>query len=118
MTEAAHVAALREAAERKQFEAFMERNVARLQTFAQPYIGRLVPSQRHEFLKLALELAWTHRAELKAKKTAFAEEHIDILHWWERYCLQPTARSKPCWTLRKWNGELETVKGTQLGRAE
>jgi hypothetical protein len=118
MTEAAHVAALREAAERKQFEAFMERNVARLQTFAQPYIGRLVPEQRHEFLKLALELAWTHRSELRAKKTAFAEEHIDILHWWEERCLKPAAHSQKTWTLRTWDGQRETVRGNRLGRQD
>ena len=118
MTEAVHVAALREAAERKQFDAFMERNVARLQTFAQPYIGRLVPEQREVFLKVALERAWEKRGELKPRKTAFAEEHVDILHWWEDSCLKPAALSRQQWTLRKWNGERETVRGTRLGRQD
>jgi len=107
-----------EADERKQFEEFMERNVARLQTFAQPYIGRLVPSQRELFLQVALECAWEHRAELKPRKTPFAEEHIDILHWWEERCLKPAAHSRASWTLRKWNGERETVRGTRLGRQD
>lgn len=118
MTEAAHVAALREAAERKQFEEFMARNIARLQTFAQPYIGRLVPEQREMFLKVALECAWSYRAELKPRKTAFAEEHIDILHWWEERCLKPAAHSRASWTLRTWDGQRETVRGNRLGRQD
>lgn len=116
MTEASYFAALREFAERKQFDEFMARNVARLQTFAAPYIGRLGPEQREVFLKFALECAWSHRGRLKAEKTAFAEENIDILHWWEQYCLIPAARSQPRWSLRKWDGGVEIVRGKDLGR--
>lgn len=116
MTEATHVAKLREDAERQQFDAFMERNVARLTTHAQPYIGALVPSQREYFLRFALVKAWEHRGELKAKKTAFAEENIDILSWWEEHCLKPAARSRTTWTLRTWDRQTETVRGRDLGR--
>lgn len=105
-----------EAEERAQFDTFMERNVARLLDFAQPYIGRLVPEQREEFLQVALERAWDKRAELKPKKTAFAEEHIDILRWWGD-CLRPAALSRTEWTLRTWDGRREKVKGSRLGRA-
>lgn len=116
MTEAQHVANLREQAERKQFEAFMARNIARLQTFAQPYIGRLEPSDLHQFLAFALERAWETRAELKPRRTAFAEEHVDILHWWEDNCLKPAAQSRREWVLRTWDGQRERVKGRDLGR--
>ncbi|MGH8236051.1 MAG: hypothetical protein ACREXP_03390 [Steroidobacteraceae bacterium] len=117
MTEATHVANLREQAERQQFDTFMQRNIARLTTHAQPYIGRMVPSQRHDFLKFALEQAWATRAELKPRKTAFAEEHIDILHWWEERCLKPAARTRREWTLRTWDGQREILRGTALGRS-
>ncbi|HEX7041415.1 MAG TPA: hypothetical protein VF202_14960 [Trueperaceae bacterium] len=118
MTEAVHVAKLREQAERQQFEAFMKRHTAKLLDFAKPYIGRLIPEQREEFLTVALERAWESRHELKPKKTAFGTEQVELLRWWEDYCLKPAARSRKVWTLRTWDRQREFVKGTKLGRQD
>lgn len=118
MNEATHVAALRESAERQQFEAFMRRHVAQLQDFAKRYIGALIPEDREQFLAFALEQAWQKRTELKPKKTEYAEDHVDVLRWWEDHCLRPAALSRETWTLRTgWNGsERQVVSGRQLGR--
>jgi hypothetical protein len=118
MTEAIHIAKLREAAEREQFEAFMARNKARLLDFAKRYISELVPEHREQFLAVALEQAWEKRGELKARNNQDAEPTVRILGWWEDYCLRPAALSRATWTLRTgWNGsERQTVTGRQLGR--
>lgn len=102
--------------EREQFDEFMVRNQARLLDFAKPYIGSLVLDQREEFLKFALERAWETRAQLKPRKSAFAEANIDILRWWEDNCLIPAARSRDQWLLRTWDRRTEIVSGRRLGR--
>lgn len=115
-TEAEHVAALREATERQQFESFMRRHTAQLLDFAKRYVGALIPEHREAFLAFALEQAWEKRGELKARNNEDAEPAVRVLGWWEDHCLRPAALSRPTWTLRAWDGQRETVTGRQLGR--
>lgn len=101
--------------ERTQFDAFMARNVARLQDAAKRYVGRLVPEQNEQFLAFALAKAWETREHLKPRKSSYAEVHVDILYWWNEFCLRPAALSRTEWTLRTWDGGRETVSGRRLG---
>lgn len=100
----------------EQFDQFMRRHSASLLDFAKPYIGRLGPVQREEFLEVALTQAWEKRAELKVKKTGYAESTVNVLRWWEDFCLKPAALSKKEWRLRTWDRQIEIVPGNRLGK--
>ena len=104
----------KESVEREQFEAFMQRHVAQLNDFAKRYTGRLIPEHREAFLSFALDQAWEQRDELFQRD----EDSVQLLRWWDDYCLRPAATSRESWTLRTgWNGsERTTVTGRQLGR--
>lgn len=102
--------------ERKVFEEFMRRHVAQLLSYAKPYIDRLVPEQREEFLQFALDKAWAHRGDLKPKHNQYGAVTLGILRWWEDKCLRPAARSKKEWRLRTFDRRIEIVPGTKLGR--
>lgn len=102
--------------ERAQFELFMERHVAQLLHHAKPYIGRLVPEEREEFLRFALEQAWEKRAALKPRKTPYGSTRVDLLRWWDDQCLRPAALSKKEWRLRTFDRQIEIVPGKKLGK--
>jgi hypothetical protein len=102
--------------EKKVFEEFMTRHAAQLLSHAKPYIDRLVPEQREEFLAFALNQAWEKREQLKPRKNQYGAVTLGILRWWEDNCLRPAALSRKTWTLRTFDRRREFVPGHKLGK--
>lgn len=94
--------------EREQFEAVMAEHVARLSSYAGPYVAALVPEDRDEFLSAALGLAWQNR------KT-FDPQSASLYQWWEK-CLRGAAQTRDRWYVFNMHGRREAVLADRLGR--
>jgi DNA-directed RNA polymerase specialized sigma24 family protein len=94
--------------ERAQFEADMQAHVARLCSYAAPYVAALVPEDKEAFLETALAQAWIHRED-------FHPRAVSLYVWWER-CLRTAALTRERWFIYDSHGRRTPVLGERLGR--
>lgn len=93
--------------ERQQFEADMRAHVARLCSYAGPYVSALTSADRDAFFDAALDQAWQRRAGFHPASTS-------LYQWWEE-CLRAAALTRDFWYARHGAMEVRRISGRRLG---